>query len=260
MPSMRHSQILTIARFTLLEALRTRLLLHFVIVLALIVGTAYFIQQLAITETLRMQIAMSAAVSRIAAVFVLSLHVLTSIVRELNDKGLELTLSFDLKRADYILGRLLGFLAIAAMLALMAALPQLLVAPPLASMQWGISLALELAIMAAVSLFCIVTFTQLMPAASFVFGFYLLARALTAMRLMSDTPIVGGGSLAYRATSVMLDMLALVLPSLDRYAQSTWLVETTVAIPALGFGALHALLYVSVLTGAAMFDFYRRNL
>ncbi len=257
---MRHRQIATIARFTLLEALRTRLAWLFVIVLGLILLTAYFIQQLAITESLRLQIGFAAAAARLATVFVLSLHILTSMVREFNDKGLELTLSFDLRRSHYILGRLCGYTLIAALFALLATLPQLLLAPPQAALQWGLSLAFELAIVTALSLFCIVTFTQLMPAASFVFGFYLLARALTAIRLISDTPLVGGDTLSHRAISLLLDALALLLPALDRFAQSAWLADGTGSWPALGGNAAQAALYVVLLGAAAMFDFYRRNL
>ncbi len=257
---MRNPQIVTIARYTLLEALRTRLPWLFAIVLALILGAAYFIQQLAITESARLQIGFSAAATRFAAVFMLSLHVLTSMVREFNDKGLELTLSFDLRRSHYILGRLCGFTLIALLLALIATLPQLLLAPPQAALQWGLSLALELAIMTALSVFCIVTFTQLMPAASFVCGFYLLGRALTAIRLMSDTPMVGGDTLSHRVISVLVELLAMVLPALDRFAQSAWLVDATATWPALGANAVQASIYIALLGAAAMFDFYRRNL
>jgi hypothetical protein len=257
--SMRSRQVATIARFTLIEAFRTRLLWLFVIVLALILGTAYFIQQLAITEGARMQIAFAAAATRLAAVFVLSLHILTSMVREFNDKGLEFTLSFDLRRAHYILGRLSGYTLIALLMALVATLPQLAMAPPAAALPWGLSLALELAIVTALSVFCIVTFTQLIPAASFVFGFYLLARSLTAIRLMSGTPLLGGDTLSHRAIALLVDALALVVPALDRYTQSAWLVDGAAAWTALGANAMQAALYIALLGAAAMFDFYRRN-
>lgn len=257
---MRHPQIVTIARFTLLEALRTRLAWLFVVALALILVTSYFIQQLAITESTRLQIGFAAAATRLAAVFMLSLHILTSMVREFNDKGLELTLSFNLRRSHYILGRLCGYTLIAALFALIATLPQLLLAPPQAALQWGLSLALELAIITALSLFCIVTFTQLMPAASFVCGFYLLGRALTAIRLMSDTPVLGGDTLSHRVISLLIDALALVLPALDGFAQSAWLVDATATWHALGANAVQAFLYIVLLGAAAMFDFYRRNL
>ena len=257
---MPNQKIVTIARYTFLEAARTRLPWLFIILLGLVLGATYFIQQLAITESVRMQIAFSAAATRFAAVFVLSLHILTSMVREFDDKGLELTLSFDLPRSQYILGRMLGFALIALLVALIATLPQLLLAPLTAALQWGLSLSLELAIMTALSVFCIVTFTQLMPAASFVFGFYLLARALTAIRVMSDTPILGGDTLSHQLISLFVDALALVLPALDRYAQSTWLVDSAATWPMLGANAMQAALYVVLLGAAAMFDFYRRNL
>ena len=257
---MRHPQIVTIARFTLLEALRTRLAWLFVVVLALILVTSYFIQQLAITESSRLQIGFAAAAARLAAVFMVSLHILTSMVREFNDKGLELTLSFDLRRSHYILGRLCGYTLIAVLFALIATLPQLLLAPPLAALQWGLSLALELAIVTALSLFCIVTFTQLMPAASFVCGFYLLARALAAIRLINDTPLIGGDTLSHQVIALLVEALALILPALDRYAQSAWLVDSTAAWPLVGANAVQAAVYVALLGAAAMFDFYRRNL
>ena len=257
---MRHRQIATIARFTLLEALRTRLAWLYVIVLALILLTSYFIQQLAITETARLQVGFAAAAARLATVFVLSLHILSSMVREFNDKGLELTLSFDLRRSHYILGRLGGYTLIALLFALLATLPQLLLAPPQAALQWGLSLALELAIVTALSVFCIVTFTQLMPAASFVCGFYLLARALAAIRLINESPLVGGEELSHRVITLLIDALALVLPALDRYAQSAWLADSAPAWAALGANAVQGAIYVALLGAAAMFDFYRRNL
>jgi len=257
---MRRRQIVIIARFTMLEAARTRLFWLFGGALALIFGLTFFIQQLAIIESTRLQIEFSAAASRLAAAFVLCLHVLSSIVREFNDKGLELTLSFDLRRSDYVLGRLLGFGAIALPLALMAMLPQLLLAPPAAALQWGLSLTLELVIMVALSVFCIVTFTQLIPAAAFVAAFYLLARALSAIRLISDTPIVGADTLSHQVMSHLIEALALVMPALDRFATAAWLADGAAGWAAVGANAAQAVLYVTLLGAAAMFDFHRRNL
>lgn len=258
--SMGRQQIATLASFTLLEAWRTRLMWLFVVALALVFGAAYFLQQLAITESTRVLIAFSAAASRLAAVFVLSLYILTSLVREFNDKGLELTLSFDLRRSDYIIGRLLGFLLIAFAMALLTGLPQLIFAPLSAALQWTCSLALELVIVAALSVFCIMTFTQLMPAASFVAGFYVLARAMGAIQLISATPIVDGGALSQRVIAWVIHALALILPALDRFTQSAWLVDGAAGWPAIGACALQAIIYSALLVAAAMFDFYRRNL
>jgi hypothetical protein len=257
---MGRQQIATLARFTLLEASRTRVVWLFVFVLALIFGAAFFIQQLAITESARMQIAFSAAASRLASVFVLSLFILTSLVREFNDKGLELTLSFDLRRADYILGRLLGFMLLALAMALLAGLPQMVIAPLNAALQWSCSLAFELIIVAALSVFCISTFAHLMPAASFVAGFYLLSRAISAIQLISATPIVSDVTLSHQVFAWVIDALTLVLPSLDRFTQTAWLVDGAAGWTTVGVCAIQTLLYTALLVAAAMFDFYRRNL
>ena len=58
---------------------------------------------------------------------------------------------------------------------------------------------------AALSVFCILTFTQLMPAASFVAGFYLLARAMTAIQLISSSAIVGEATLSQQVIGWIID-------------------------------------------------------
>jgi ABC-type transport system involved in multi-copper enzyme maturation permease subunit len=186
---------------------------------------------------------------------------MTSIVREFNDKGLELMLSFDLRRGDYVLGRLLGFFLVTLLIALLATLPQFVLAPLPTALQWGLSLACELAIMAALSLFCIMTFTQLMPAANFVLGFYLLARTLTAIRLIGATPLTGGDMPSHQIMTWMVEGLALILPAFDRYTQSAWLIDNNVASwSTSALLAAKAALYIILLGAATMFDFHRRNL
>ncbi len=257
---MRFRQVRTLARYTLLEALRTRLFWLILFVLLLIIAASYFIEQLAITESARLRIVFAAAATRGAMVFVLTLHVLSSMVREFNDKGLELVLSIDLRRSDYILGRVLGYQLLALLVAALAMLPLFLQAPALAVVQWGASLALELALVAALALFCSVTFTQIIGGASFVLGAYVLARTLDAIRLISAAPIGAEDSLSHQVFQIVVNGLALVVPALDRVTQSAWLTDAIAPWPAVGAFVWQALLYTTLLTVAAMFDLYRRNL
>jgi hypothetical protein len=57
----------------------------------------------------------------------------------------------------------------------------------------------------------------------------------------------------------MVETLALVVPALDAWTQTAWLVNGpagwSATGPLLGFGAL----YVVLLAAATMFDFYRKN-
>jgi len=253
------SRIATIARFTLLEALRTRLPALVLIALALLLGASFFVEQLAIAEGARFQTGFYAASARFAAVFIAAFYVLASVTREFNDKGLELFLALDLPRSHYLLGKLAGFLGIAALLAFAASVPLMWSSSPQAVAQWGISLALELAIVIALAMFCIITFNQLLPAASFVMGFYLLARVLTAVRLMSANPVTGADSISHRMMNWLVEGLALVMPALDSWTQTAWLVNHPAAWMELGWIAAQGTLYIVLLAVAAMFDLYRKS-
>jgi ABC-type transport system involved in multi-copper enzyme maturation permease subunit len=253
------SRIATIARFTLLEAARTRLPVLALLALAILLGAAFFIEQLAIAEGGRFQVGFYAAGMRFAAVFIVAFYALASVAREFDDKGLDMLLALDLPRSHYVMGKLAGFLGIAAALACTASVPLLWFAPVHAVLQWGISLGLELAIVTALALFCIITFNQLLPAASFVMAFYLLARALTAIRLMSANPLSGGDSVAHQVATWVVEGLALLLPALDGWTQTAWLVDQPASWAQAGSLVAQGMLYVALLAAAAMFDIHRKN-
>jgi ABC-type transport system involved in multi-copper enzyme maturation permease subunit len=253
------SRITTIARYTLLEALRTRLPALVLATLLALLAASFFIESISVTEGARFQAGFYAASMRLACVFIATLYVLVSVVRELNDKGLDVALALDLPRSHYILGKLAGFLAIAALIALAASLPLAWLAAPQAAMQWAISLGLELAIVVALALFCILTFSQLTPAASFVLAFYLLARSLTAIRLMGAHPLAGADTLSHQVIQFLVEILALIVPAFDAWTQTAWLVNEPASWSALLQLAGQSALYVALLAAAAMFDFYRKN-
>jgi len=253
------SRIVTIARYTLLEALRTRLPALVLVTLFALLAASFLVESISVTEGARFQSGFYAASMRIACVFIAGLYVLGSVTRELNDKGLDVLLALDLPRSHYILGKLAGYLAIAGLIALAASLPLAWLAGPQAVFQWAVSLGLELAIVTALALFCIVTFSQLTSAASFVLAFYLLARALTAIRLMSAHPLTGADALSQQVTHFLVETLALVLPALDAWTQTAWLVNEPAPWPFMLQLAGQSALYVALLAAAAIFDFYRKN-
>src|SRR6266852_4353065 len=91
--------VASLARATLLEAVRDRLLWLAVVVVVIAFGLAQFLNQVAITESREIQTALLAAALRVAAVFILAVFVITSMVRELGDKVTELLLSLPAPRA-----------------------------------------------------------------------------------------------------------------------------------------------------------------
>lgn len=252
-------RIAAIAGYALIEARHARLPLLVLAAVALTFAAAWFAAELAVIESERIRTAFYAAGIRLAAVFVVAAHVIASVSREFNDKGLDTLLALDLPRAHYILGKLAGFIALAALTAVPCALPLAATVAPLAWLQWCAALALELSVVAAFAFFCVVAFAQFIPAALTVFAFYLLARALAAMQLMSAHPASGAAGWAHTAVRWLVDALALVMPALDRWPQTAWLIDAPAAWPAYALAVGQALLYVLLLACATMVDFQRRH-
>lgn len=251
-------QVLAIGRMSLLEARRTRLGWLTLALAMLAFGAGGFVREVAVTESARMQLGILAAALRLLGVFVTSLHIIGSMTRDFNEKGIELLLSLDLPRAGLVLGKALGYLAVALLVAVALALPLAPLAPPGAWLRWGASLAAELCLVASLSLFAILSFRQILPAASVVLGFYLLARSIAALQL------IGGSSLAepgpgHDAAVLVIRGLALLLPDLAEFTRTDWLTEAAGDGSALGRIVLQSGLYCLLLLAAATVDLYRRN-
>ena len=103
-----YSKVFTIARFTIIESLRNRFLLLSFLVIAVSFALVEFIGDLAIAEHRVTQVAILAAFLRMSAVVIVTLFVVSSSVRELNDKTLEMILAMPVPRGSYYLGKLLG--------------------------------------------------------------------------------------------------------------------------------------------------------
>jgi ABC-type Na+ efflux pump permease subunit len=254
---LRH--ILPITRYTLLEALRNRLLWLALILVAAGLAFTQFLQQVAITESNQIQAALLAALLRAGAVFMLASFVVTSMVREFNDKVMELILSRPLRRSSYFFGKLAGYAAVALALALIASLPLALFAPAPQVALWGLSLACELLIVTAFALFCVFSLTQVMSALAAVAGFYLLSRSISALQIIAANPLSDALSLGQKLVNFIIDAIAFLLPGLDRMTQTGWLIYSAPSAAEIMQVLAQTAVYVLLLCGAALFDLQRKN-
>lgn len=255
----RRSAPFTVARYTLVEALRSGLpWLAAACVLAAL-GLSAFLSQVAITEARALQASVCGALLRACAVFLIAAHVVASAAREANDKGLELALALPISRPGYYLGKLLGFTCAGALVTALFALPLLLWAKPSDLAAWWISLATETALIAAAALFFASALTQTVAAMAATAGLYLLGRSISAIQAIAGGPLAGD-SLPEQAMRWSVDALALLLPRLDAVTRGDWLLygappaaELIQSLAGLG-------LYLALLAAAGLFDFSRRNL
>lgn len=253
-------QILTISKFTVIESLRNRLLPLSIIVVAISFGLVEFVGDLAITEHRVTQVAILAAFLRISAVVIITLFVVTSTVRELNDKTLEMILAMPIHRTSYYLGKLAGFLQVAVSVSIIFSILLFLYADAEQVAIWAISLFFELILVIALSLVMLFSFNQVPSALIGVFIIYGASRIVTSIFLMSKYPIIAHTSLAQQFMEGFTELLTWLLPDLHRFTQTSWLAYNTaewnMLLPLFG----QTIIYLFFLSLIALFDFYRKNL
>src|SRR5262245_3522646 len=242
-----------IAHATVLEAVRSRMLWLVGAVLALTLGVASFLPQVALIDSAPIQCAVVGALLRACAAFLTVSFVVMSMVREFNDKILELMLAQPWPRAVYLFGKFVGFATAAIALALILSLPLLLFVPAERIPVWSLSLACELIILTAMSLFFVTTLTHIVPALAAVLGFYILARAITAIPI---TAAASESSMRWtdRLADWIVSGIAWVLPRFDSMTQTAWLVGQPPTMPIIVHVLGETAIYTLLLVAAAQFD------
>ncbi len=251
--------ILVIARYTALEALRTRYIWMVLALLGLGMGVAAFSGDLAITETVQTQAAITAAILRFAAALLVMLFVTSSVQREFNDKSVDLMLSLPLPRSGYYLGKLSGYALVAAATAVPLGLLLWFFVPAAPALLWGLSLVLELVLVCAASLLFAFAFAQATAAVSATLLFYLVGRSIGAIQLMAHGPLINQADLSQRLTAWAVDSLAYLLPDLERFTRSAWLLYPDGGFEQLLPLVVQTAIYLLLLSAVALFDLQRKN-
>ena len=246
-------------RLALVEARRGGLAWFAALCLLGGIALGTFVAQVAITESRLLQASIVAALLRLAAVFIIAAHVVSSVRREIDERRLELLLALPLARATQYLARLAGFVVLGLVLAACFSLPLALWAPLPAVLAWGVSLACELALVAAAALFFAMTLAQLVPALGATAALYVLARTIGTIQAIAAGPLAED-SLAHQVASATVNAIALILPALDRVTRTEWLLYGPPPAQALGGALAGCLIYAVLLAAAGLFDFQRRAL
>jgi len=158
---MNHNLLFTIAKYSIWEAIRDKFLLFILTGVVVFFCISLFIGELAITEGAQMQSAILGSILRLFSVFTIGLFVITSMIREFNDKGFELILSHPVPRSSYYFGKFTGFSVVTLLIALMSALCLSIYVPVNLALFWSFSLFCELLIIISMSLLCLFSFNSI---------------------------------------------------------------------------------------------------
>lgn len=253
------SPIFTIARLTLLEAMRNRLSWLFLIIAFSGIAISGFLKELALTESVEIQLSVLAAFFRCATVFVIAVFVVTSIAREFNDKAVELLLALAMPRSVFLLGKWLGFLLLALLPVFFFSGLLLFFTSFERCLLWSVTLLFEVWIVSTFAFLCVLSFPQVMIALSATMGFYVVSRSISGLVLIANSG-AADASISQFFVAGLIQVLSVMLPHLDQFAGADNLLYAAMSGAQLWNLAMQTCLYLLLLMSAALFDFHRKNL
>ena len=253
------SQVLTISKFTIIESMRNRLLWLSLLMMLIGFVLVEFVGDLAITEHRATQLAVLAVFLRLSAVLLIALFVVSSSLRELQDKTLEMILAMSIRRSSYYMGKLLGYVQLAILVGIAFGLLLMVYAPFEQVLIWSLSLMLELVLVVALALVMLFTFKQTPAALTGVFIVYLASRVMASLYLMSQHPIIASEGIGQRFIDGFVAMMTWLLPDLSRFTQTEWLVYGSSDWSQLWPLLTQSVIYLCLLSAISLFDFYRKN-
>ncbi|MBF0134624.1 MAG: hypothetical protein H7833_11485 [Magnetococcus sp. DMHC-1] len=258
MPSV-WSALLHLARFTLQEALRERLIRTTLLMIGLGWVLAVYLDPLFLIETEMAQVAILGFLLRLGAVFQMAVLVTFAVSRDIQRRGIDMLLALPLPRSVLFLGKLGGFALAALLLALVSGLALLPFAPFGQVWLWCMTLAGELTLIAALSLLLAQSITHATLALTLTAGFYLLARSMETFLLLARQAAHADPHWTNVAAQQALAFIAGFLPSLQRFTVTDWLVYHTGSVRDLVTIGITTVIYLFLLTIIGLIDIHKKE-
>lgn len=246
-------------RYVLFTALRDRLLVALVGVLTLILLVSSYLDEMALAEGKALALAYAGAGTRLALVLGLIIFISFHVRRLYETREIETILARPIARESFLLGYAGGLAVAALLLALpVAAALGLLGADSGGLALWTLSQVLECLIVVALGLFAAIILESAVAASLAAFAFYAMARLVTFFLDIGEKGAGQADSAFTIAMTWIIKGLAVLMPRLDLYGQTSWLIYG----PEPGAAKIvltQAAVYLPLLLAATMIDLRRKR-
>ncbi len=248
----------TNVRYVLLCALRDRLFIGLLIgvvaasILSAVLGSTAFL------EEREMTLAFAAETTRMVLVVGLIVFVCFHIRSSFDSREIDVMLSRPLSRGQLVIDHWLGF----SLVSLCLVLPTLGVMALIGTlnhtgfMWWSVSLLLETWFVVALALFAALLLKSAVSAVMASLGFYVLSRIMIYFIMTAHSTISAG---KYPLMRFVLDATSIVMPRLDLFAKSEWLIYGLKTGHEWSLFLTQAAIYIPLLICASIIDFRRKQ-
>jgi hypothetical protein len=248
-----------VVKYTLIEASRRRFVLLYATAILLSIVISLYAASLSMLEKQQTMAAFYGFSVRLFGAGLVAAWVIMTEARSLDQAHSPLFFSLPLGRTQYLLARLCGYAAVAAVAQLAVTLP--LLALPVSTptvLAWAASAGCELLIVVMLALTLVLIFPQ--PVAClFLFAvIYLFARCSGEFWRHSDALLSGQAALGEQIIAWPLKLITYLVPRLEDFAGASWLLRDAVPDMTLRNVTLETAIYVALLLAIAVERIRRR--
>lgn len=248
-----------LVQYVLTAAVRDRLILSFLVLIALGISLSIFMGSAAIVEKRQFFLTFAGGGLRILGAMGLVLFVVSHIRRSFDHKEVEFLLSRPVGRISFLLSFAMAFSMLAVVMGAAVSVAVLIFSPDILShgnMLWALSIMVEFIIMVNVALFFSMWISSPAAASMVTFAFYILSRMMGQVLGIIDA---GKANIGWDAVNFVMQAISVITPRLDLLGQTSWLLY------GLGEGVHFALVlmqgatFTVLVLVAAMIDLVRRQ-
>lgn len=251
--------MLTSIRYIFISALRDKLFIGLIAALLFAVLIAKYLGGAAMLEEQQMTLAYAAATSRFICILGLVTFICFHIFQARENHYLEVMLSRPISRTTIIFSYFTGFGCVALLLSAFISLVIALLEPMAWTgyFAWAISLLCESLIVTALAIFAAFILPSAVSAVLASLGLYFLARMMAFFLLTANSNM--SKTLEWHALyTFILEAISYIVPRLDMYANSEWLIYGVEPEKWMWFLCQTAI-FVPFLLLAASIDFKRKT-
>jgi ABC-type transport system involved in multi-copper enzyme maturation permease subunit len=248
-------------RYVLLTALRDRL---FFGLIAGILAAAYISSVLGSTAMLepeQMTLAFTAASARVIIMIGIIVFIGFHMRNAFDSKEIDVLLSRPISRSSLVISYWLGFVAVALWLVLptIVLMYFMNVLSITGYMLWSLSLLLEALLVVTIALFASLTVRSGVSAVLASLAIYTLSRMMGFFIATTKSGLIFETQEINVASTMLMNGISMVVPRLDFFAKSRWLIYGPKSYDELWLVLLQSAAFIALLLCAAIIDFKRKQ-
>lgn len=252
--------MLTTIKYILITALRDKLFVGLFVAMFVVFGLSVFLGNTALVEEDGSIDAYIGASSRLILSIGLIVFVCFHVRTAFDNKEIELLLSRPISRKSFVIAYWMGFAVVATILimSLVATMFLFLNISKGGLIYWSVGLLMESYLVVAFALFASLILRSAVSSVLLCFGFYVMSRMMGFFLYIVDQPNMFKGMLG-AVTEKLLVIVSALLPRLDLYADTKWLIYSAVNDTSYYWFLGQTAIYIPFLLTMAVIDFKRKQ-